>query len=87
MACIISLYQCDNCAQIVSLKSREDWEKFEAEWFVGLKYEFCPNCRTRVATLARQLDDEDAMKFVLDHSSERVECVNNEVQINEFKIF
>lgn len=52
------LFSCDNCKINIGLKSDADWENFEDTWHSGLMYQFCPDCKDKIETQERQLEDE-----------------------------
>lgn len=42
---VITVISCDRCKKMVCLRTDEDYEKFEAEWFDGIVFSYCPDCR------------------------------------------
>lgn len=42
---LISVYSCDQCGNIVSLKTNEDFNKFDDTWSDTVLKQFCPDCK------------------------------------------
>ncbi len=49
---VITVISCDRCKKIVCLRTDEEYEEFEATWFDGIVYSFCPDCRIRLQPTA-----------------------------------
>lgn len=67
----VTLYQCDECALIVAVKSDEDFDKFEQTWYAGLRSDFCPKCRYLIKTQARILRDEQTILGLAQNSEQQ----------------
>lgn len=62
----ITIYQCDNCPAIVTVRDEADRRVFNVTWFDGLIYQFCPDCRTT-----------DAVKPKLEKEAAALESLKN----------
>lgn len=45
MALLISIYSCDFCGQVASLKTEADWQNFEKVWLDSIVHHYCPKCK------------------------------------------
>lgn len=57
MAILITVFECDECATILGVKTEDDWKRFEATWWEGLTFQFCQICCDKPETSARRLAD------------------------------
>lgn len=81
MAILITVYQCDLCPELASLKTDADWLVFEENWWEGFKCQFCPKCRGTVAAKLLMLEDAEiilgiAKRFEEKENSQNAEFVN-----------
>jgi len=58
IAAHVTVFQCDECQKLISIKSDFEWEAFAKTWHVGFFHDFCPVCRFKISTQARILHDE-----------------------------
>lgn len=67
---VVTLFQCDECRQIICLRDDAEWISFARDWHGGFEFQFCPECRRKPETLIRQAKDrwlgEDAKKAVME---------------------
>lgn len=77
MAILITVYQCDNCPNIVSIKTDDDWRTFEQVWWEGIQYQFCPVCRKLAETQSRRISD--ARIFVIPAHDEPTEILTETI--------
>ena len=57
MSMLITVFECDDCRQIVALKTEDDWKRFNRDWWQGLKLNFCAVCCEKPETQQRRLAD------------------------------
>lgn len=57
MAVLITIFQCDCCKKLTSLKTTEDWKIFEETWLDGVYSQFCSDCGKSPENKARVVDD------------------------------
>lgn len=72
MAILITVFQCDNCSEIASLKTDADWTVFEQTWWEGFKVQFCPNCRGKTETALRMLQDAEMILALTKSCEEKI---------------
>lgn len=72
MATLITVLQCDNCEDLVALKTETDWKKFDETWWEGLLYQFCPDCKSERETLGRRIKDMEFNARLIKKSDEEV---------------
>lgn len=41
----VTVYSCDDCQRYISVKTDDDWDRFETDWHESDTYAFCPDCR------------------------------------------
>ncbi len=77
MAILLTVFQCDGCTEIASLKSTDDWRDFEEKWLDGFYSQFCPNCRKSPSAQAKVAKD---VQIILDlaETFEGDEIINDE---------
>lgn len=74
---ILSLFQCDECGKIASLKSDTDWLEYSDTWHDGFKYQFCENCRDTFQSQERIREDERIVERL---SSEKFESATAQIR-------
>lgn len=72
MANLMTIFQCDNCQKLASLKTDADWNKFVETWWEGLLYQFCPDCKSERETLGRRIKDMEFNARLIKKSGEEV---------------
>ncbi len=46
----VTVHSCDRCDALFAVKDQETRAEFLEKWFVGRRYEFCPDCRRNPET-------------------------------------
>jgi hypothetical protein len=65
------LISCDNqCGVEIALRTDQEWEAFERDWYAGVMYQFCPDCKNKIETQSRQMDDEYFLEVVKNYGGE-----------------
>ena len=58
IAAEVTVFECDECGFVTAVRDDAEWTEFETNWHSGLIHDFCPNCRFKIKTQARILEDE-----------------------------
>ncbi|MBX7170177.1 MAG: hypothetical protein K1X72_04415 [Pyrinomonadaceae bacterium] len=60
----VTVYQCDECQKVTTVKSNEEFKQFEAEWHSSINYDFCPPCQMKDTTQARIIEDNNNLAAI-----------------------
>jgi hypothetical protein len=63
---MITVYQCEDCPQVMICRHDIDYEIYEATWFDGLKFQFCPICRFKPQAEDRIEEDRQRVRSIRD---------------------
>lgn len=59
---MIQVIQCEDCDTVAVLKDFAEHEAYEAAWFDGLKYHFCPKCRHKPQAEDRIAEEQELLE-------------------------
>ena len=79
MANLITVFSCDDCGEIIGLKTDEDWQQFSEVWADSLKHQFCPECKKKISNRALMEMDARFIEAVVGadyQANERKEYIN-----------
>lgn len=77
----IAIYKCDHCALITVTSNQNEVEEFENNWFEGLIYHFCKDCKGLDAIkpqLAFEVEAYEALKESARENLEKGDVINAE---------
>lgn len=71
IAANVTVFECDGCHAMTSVKSDAEFEVFETSWHTGLLCDFCPQCRNTPTALTRIAAEKQSIaRLIVEHKDE-----------------